>query len=309
MTAIVTLTMNPTIDVSCRAASVAPEKKLRCEDVLYEPGGGGINVAQAIRQLGGEALSLWTCGGATGDLLRQLLDARTDDHKAIPIAGLTRHSLMVHDEHSDQDFRFGMPGPRISAAEAERCLARCAALDPPPAYLVASGSAPPGAGVDFYARLARRLDDATRLIVDTRQQHLRSAVEVGVFLIKPNLRELSEIVEEKLEDDEAIKRAGEELVAAGKVEHVLVSLGAGGAILISAEGATELKAPTVPIRSKVGAGDSMVGGLVLALSRGESMAQAAHFGVVAGAAAVMTPGTQLCRQADVEHLLAGAERP
>jgi len=299
---ILTITMNPALDRTSEIAALRPREKLRCSEPVLEPGGGGINVARAIRKLGGPARALWTRGGATGELLERLLDQCDLDHEAIDIEGLTRHGLMVHDEANDQLYRFGLPGPEITGEEAQACLDRCLALDPPPDYLVASGSLPPGAGEDFYAKLARGLPGSVRLVVDTRQQALERAVEAGVFLIKPNLRELREITGRELPNDHAIEQAARSLITGGGARYVLVSLGAGGALLVGRDSLRRIRAPTVQIQSKVGAGDSTVAGLVYALARGDAIEVAARFAVAAGAAAVMTPGTQLCRGEDVDRL-------
>jgi 6-phosphofructokinase 2 len=167
---------------------------------------------------------------------------------------------------------------------------------------VLSGSLPPGAPDDVYARMIRCAKDGARVVVDTSGGALQRTLDARPFLVKPNLRELSQLAGHPLESDEQIEEAAQGLVREGKVAVVVVSLGAGGAVVVSEEGARTVRAPTVPIRSKVGAGDSTVAGITLALSRGESLVDAARFGVAAGAAAVMTEGTELCRREDTERL-------
>jgi len=299
---IVTLTMNPAIDRSTSVDSVAPERKLRCTKPRRDPGGGGINVSRVIRTLGGASLALWTRGGPTGELMRQLIEAEHIVHQPLPVADLTRENVIVYEQSSGQQYRFGMPGPTLTDDEVEACLQAFDRLDAPPKYVIATGSLPPSAPTDFYARLARRLADETRLLVDTSGKALHAAVEAGVYLIKPNMRELGELAGREIETDEQVVDVARRLIDAGKARVVITSLGAAGAMLVTAERTRRFESPTVPIRSKVGAGDSMVGAIALALERGEPIERATRFGIAAGAAAVMTPGTQLCRRDDTERL-------
>jgi 6-phosphofructokinase 2 len=298
-----TLTMNPAIDKSSAVDQVVAEWKLRCEPPTYEPGGGGLNVSRAMRKLGGNSLALYAAGGFSGQVLSDLLDQEGLNHQAMAIAGLTRENFTILEKSTGQQYRFGMPGPTLGEAEWRRCLEVISELLPQVDYLVASGRLPPGVPANFYgqlAKLAREHD--TRLIVDTSGEALRLAVEEGVFLIKPNLREFAELTGRERVDEQEEERLAQELVSTGQSEAVVVSLGAAGVLAASAEGAERVRAPLVPINSKVGAGDSTVAGIVLALARGQSWREAVRFGVAAGAAAVMTPGTELCRQEDVERL-------
>lgn len=302
MPAIATVTFNPALDKCSAVAQVLPEQKLKCERPSYDPGGGGINVARAVNKLGGEAAAFWMCGGATGILLRDLLDGEGIEHQPIEIQDCTRENLIVYEKSSGQQFRFGMPGPNLTEAEIESCLEMLHSLDPTPEYFVLSGSLPPGADEQLYARIIRNLPPASRVILDTSGPALRWGLESPVYLIKPNLRELGELADKTVENDAQIADAAQSLIAKGKVQVVVTSLGSGGAILITAEGQELIRAPTVKIRSKVGAGDSTVGGLVLSLARGQSIWDAVRFGVAAGSAAVMTEGTELCRRDDAERL-------
>lgn len=302
MATIVTVTMNPAIDVSCSVGHVVAERKLRCSQPQFEPGGGGINVAHAIHELGGKAVALWTCGGPNGLLLRQLLDSYGIAHEPVPIDEMTRQNLTVYEESSGHQYRFGMPGPNVTEAEGQRCLDRLGRLEPSPDYLVLSGSLPPTLNDDFYAQVARHWSSKSRVIVDSSGGALQRALDAGLYLIKPNLPELGQLVGSPVERDAEIQQAARTLIEAGQVEVVVVSLGRGGAVVVTAEFTEHVRSPTVPIKSKVGAGDSMVAGIVFSLAGGRPIRDAVRFGVATGAAAVMTPGTTLCRREDVERL-------
>jgi 6-phosphofructokinase 2 len=302
---IVTLTMNPAIDASTSVERVTPDDKLRCDALRREPGGGGINVARAIGRLGGDALALYAAGGAMGALLETMLEAEPVRHERLDVAGSTRENVTVAESSTGRQYRFVMPGAELTGAECSAILDRIDALDPAPDYVVASGSLPPGVGPEFHAQLARQArDHGTRFVLDTSGAALREGLASGAWLIKPNLRELGQIAGRDVSDDTEQERVARDLVDSGVLEVVVVSLGAAGALLVTAGRCERIRAPTVPIRSKVGAGDSTVAGIVLGMVRGMSVSEAVRYGVAAGAAAVMTPGTELCRRGDTERLFA-----
>lgn len=183
------------------------------------------------------------------------------------------------------------------------CLEMVAKADPRPDYVVGSGALPPGVPADFYARLARMSHElGARVIVDTAGDPLRLALDGRVFMIKPNIRELNMLAGRELKDEAEQERFVADIIDQGKSEIVVVSLGAAGVLLATSEDCTRIPAPVVPIQSKVGAGDSMVGAITHRLALGHSILDSVRYGVAAGAAAVMTPGTQLCNLADTEHL-------
>ncbi len=305
MAKIVTLTMNPALDISADVDRVVPEHKLRCGQPDFAPGGGGINVARAIARLGGAAGAIYTCGGPFGRLLQDLLNAEDLTSQAVAIVGPTRMSFTAGEQSSQQQYRFAMPGPQLQETEWQRCLDMLASLDPAPDYLVASGSLPPGVPIDFYARLSRiTAAKHSRLIVDTSGEALRATLAEGrgVYAVKPNLRELRILAGNELADEQQQEAVARDIIAQGQSEVLILSLGAAGALLVTADGSERLRAPTVPIRSKIGAGDSTVAGFTLGLARGMPLRAAVRFGIAAGAAAVMTPGTELCRREDTERL-------
>jgi len=285
--------------------NVVPERKLRCRNPRYEPGGGGINVSRAIHNLGGSAVAVYTAGGFAGKLLQHLLDREGIPHHAIPVDGWTRDNLVVYEESTGQQFRFGMPGPTLRDDEWKNCLAELSSIASNAEYIIASGALPSDVPEDFYAQVARLGKKLkAKVVVDTSGEPLRLALSEGVFLIKPNLRELTMLAGHELVDESQQERLAGKIVDDGQSEVVVISRGAGGVLAVWKEGHEHVRAPTVPIKSKVGAGDSMVAGIVLSLARGRALPEAVRFGIAAGTAAVMTPGTELCRRDDTERLYA-----
>jgi 6-phosphofructokinase 2 len=300
---IVTITINPSLDKFTKISQVVPNDKLRCNAPEYQAGGGGINVSRAIHHLGGESLAIFPCGGQAGEIIKDKLRKKNIDFNAIPIKNATRENLTVFETSAKQAYRFIMPGPTLSENDWQKTLDIIQALSPVPDYLIASGSTPQGVPDDFYQRIAviaKAL--GCRLVVDTSGEPLRLAAESGVYLLKPNMRELGYLVGHPIESEEDEIESARHLVDAGEAEVVVVSLGAGGALLVTEKNIEQLRSPTVPIRSKLGAGDSMVAGIVFGLSQGKNIRKAVQYGIAAGAATVMTAGTKLCNKNNTNML-------
>ena len=301
MSSLVTFTLNPAIDESTSIAVVSADRKLRCREALSHPGGGGINVARAIRRLGGEATAVFPAGGATGDLLEALLAGEGVPRERIPIAGSTRQNWNVFEESTGREYRFCMPGPVLRPEEWRRCFDRLREWARGASFVVGSGSLPPGASPDAYARAAEAAEEAgARFVLDASGDALRAALERGLFLVKPSLFEFRELT--ATGPEVPLEQAGRSLVSSGKCEVLVVSLGAGGAFWMDRSGWEMVPSPSVSAVSSIGAGDCLVGGIVLALLRGSSVADAVRLGVAAGSAAVLNPGTELCHREDAERL-------
>jgi 6-phosphofructokinase 2 len=304
MPRIITLTMNPAVDKSCSVHSVVAERKLRCTPPQLEPGGGGVNVARAVRRLGGDAEAICAAGGPPGDLLAQLLEGEGVPRRMVRVEGWTRQNLMVRENTTGRQFRFGMPGPSMHTDEWQSCLRALEDVSEGD-YVVASGSLPSGVPDDFYGRVARQMKERrARVFVDTRGEPLRRAAQAGVFLLKPNMREFQELAETELTEEDQQEAAAARMIEDGWCEVVVLSLGGAGALLVSRDLSERIRSPSVPIRSTIGAGDSMVGGIALGLTRGLPVESAVCFGIAAGAAAVMTPGSELCERESAERLYA-----
>jgi 6-phosphofructokinase 2 len=298
---ILTIALNPAVDISSETETVRPTRKIRTSKTRHDPGGGGINVARVITTLGGEAEALFLAGGEIGSLLDTLLEKEGIDRYLVPITSQTRISFMVRELGTGLEYRFIPEGPAVRDDELHRCLDLVASHQG--RYVVASGSLPTCAPSDAYARMAViAAARGAKFILDTSGVGLRTTLEQScVFLVKPSLDELEQLVGQRL-DEKGVRQAACDIVARGRAELVAVTMGADGALLASADGVLRLPAIHVRVRSAVGAGDSFLGAMTWALLEGKTPEEAFRLGVVAGAAAVMTPGTQLCRREDVLHL-------
>lgn len=299
---IITITLNPAIDKNYTVDRLTPEHKLRCANPLIDPGGGGINVSKALKALDSDSLAIFFAGGMNGDLLQQLLKKENVNIQPIKIEGETRESVVIVDKSTSREYRIVVDGPDIDPAKLDEIIDQIKKLKPK--YVVASGSIPKGLPEDVFATLARSIKElGSRFVLDTSGKPLQHAVEAGVFLLKPNLKELSNLVGVESLELEDVDDAALEIINKGHAEVVVVSLAAAGAMLVTKDGYQHVAAPTVQRKSTVGAGDSMVAGMVWALTQGKSYIDMARMGVACGTAATMSPGTQLFQRSDAERLL------
>jgi 6-phosphofructokinase 2 len=304
MTKIATLTLNPAVDISVEVERIEPIHKLRCISAKREAGGGGINVARVVSRLDGDVVAIYAAGGAIGELLRTLVAQESVPSLTVPIAEESRENFAAFEKESGQQYRFVVPGPRLSEPEWRACLDALATLDARPEFIVASGSLPPGVPDAVYEEVAKvaKAKDA-KFILDSSGAALKAALAEGAYLIKPNLRELRTLVGEHLEGKAAWVEACRKLVNANQAQVVALTLGDQGALLVTSEQAWFAKAVPVKPVSAIGAGDSFLGALVWALSSGRCLEDALRYGVAAGSSALLTPGTSLCRREDVERLV------
>ena len=304
MAEIVTLTINPSIDVATSVERVAPFHKLRCGAERRDPGGGGINVARVMKRLGADVVAMYPTGGAIGQLLRRLVDQEGVPGLTIPTSGETREDFTVVDQTTGKPYRFVLPGPLLSESEWRACLDAFTSLDQRVRFVVASGSLPPGVPQDFYSRIAKIAKQAgKKAIIHTSGPPLKAALQAGVYLIKPSLREFKLLMGESLESQADRIKACRSLIDSGQVEIVTLTLGEQGALLVTRDQVLRARALPIKLVSVVGAGDSFLGAMVWSLACGHAIETAFRYGVAAGSAALLMPGTELCRQEDVERLV------
>ena len=309
MSSIVTITFSPAIDKSTSISSLVPEKKLYCANPTTEPGGGGINVARAIIKLGSTAEAVFLAGGYNGDLLTKLLDNENVPYHAIRIKNDTRENLAIVDKSTNLQYRFLMPGPEVYQDEWQKCLQVIEMLNGVE-YIVASGSLPPGVPEDIFATIAAIAKKKhARCIVDAIGKPLKLALEEEVYLIKPNLAELSSLYGKSELKGAEVVDAAKNIICKGQCNAIVVSMGVAGALLVTKDIVQQITAPPVKIKSTVGAGDSMVAGIVYSLYQGKDIIEAVQYGVACGTASALNEGTGLCNHQDVENLFELIRRP
>jgi 6-phosphofructokinase 2 len=302
MPRIVTLTPNPAIDLSTAVERVVPRSKLRCAQPRRDPGGGGVNVARVVKRLGGDVEAILPVGGFTGELLRRLLEKEDISSCLIKAEADTREDFSVTESSTASQYRFVLPGEPLRESEWRECLAALAARKPD--FVVGSGSLPPGVPDDFYARAAATARNlGAKFFLDTSGAPLAAALEHGVDMFKPNLREMRELAGRALSSEADWIAAAREHIESGKVETVALSLGHLGAMLITRDRALRALPPPIKPISTVGAGDSFFGAIVYSLAKGDPLTDAFRLGVAAGSAALIQEGTGLCSRVDAYRLM------
>ncbi|MEC3861944.1 1-phosphofructokinase family hexose kinase [Mesobacterium sp. TK19101] len=307
MPRILTVTLNPAIDISTSAETVRPEDKLRCAPPVLDAGGGGTNVARAIAHLGGQAQAFVAVAGFHGAQFVELLRNDGVDPVIFETHGETRQSLAVIDRATGQQYRFVMPGPDWTQDTADAALDAIDAATPHGGVVVLSGSQPPGVPEDFPPRLAGRVEarNAT-LVLDTSGPAMQALMQSGALtrhVLRLDQAESEELAGKPLRTMDELASFARHLVTRNVAGTVILALGAEGSVLANSAGCWHAVTPPVPVRSKVGAGDSFVGAFTLALSQGLPPEQALRHGVAAASAAVMSDATDLCVKADVDRLL------
>ena len=304
MASIYTLTLSPSLDSATMTPQIYPEGKLRCSAPVFEPGGGGINVARAITHLGGKATAIFPAGGATGEHLVALLADEQVAVDTVDARDWTRQNLHVHVESSGEQYRFVMPGAKLSDDEFRQLEEKVLTIESG-SLLVISGSLPPGVKTEKLTALVQAvLQRGIRCIVDSSGDALKAALEPGQLeLVKPNQKELSALVNRELNQPDDVRTAAEELVRTGKAHRGVVSLGPQGALAVDKTGCVQVVPPPMKSQSTVGAGDSMVGAMGLKLAQGASLLEMARYGVAAGSAATINQGTRLCSLADTQKIV------
>jgi 6-phosphofructokinase 2 len=302
MEKVLTITLNPAIDKSTTIPALLPAKKLRCTVPKFEPGGGGINVSRVLKKFGYPSTAMFLAGGFTGNFFEKLVEQEGIDTIVVPFSGYTRENFIVHDLSTDLQYRFGMQGPSIQESEWRECLKKLKETEGF-TYFVISGSNPAGVSLDFYSEAAEIIKEKKgKLIIDTSGDALKHALTTGVFLAKPNVGELSSLTGIKELDARSAIDAARKIISTGHCEMLVVSMGPAGAALVTANEYFHEPAPAIKVKSTVGAGDSMVAGIIMALQQKQPLRDVLRYGVAAGTAATINPGTELCSKEEVEKI-------
>jgi len=304
--AILTLTLNPALDITTHIDKVVAQRKLRCGLPRYDAGGGGINVSRAIKHLGGESLALVALGGASGTLYRGVLDASGIDYVACELSGETRSSLTVMEDTSGLQYRFLLPGPEQHRSDIDRLVAAVEEqLTRGFRYIILSGSITPGMPVRFYTDICASAErQGVRTIVDTSGEALRAALAARPYILRIDHIEAAELIDGSDMERLSVPETARAVVRQGLAEIAIITVDDEGAVVATAEECLQIRPPKVPVVSAVGAGDSFVGALAMGLERGWPLREACRYGVAAAASAVTTEATELCSRESTERFFA-----
>ncbi len=301
--AIVTLTVNPALDKSTSVEQLVHTQKMYSDTPLFSPGGGGINVSRVLKRLGTEALTIMQASGPNGMHLKELLKQEGVDISCFETKGWTRENFVVNEQSSELQYRFSMPGPTITREEEKTIISLVEKHTAKNDFLVLSGSLPPSLPADFYKKICHWAKvNGVKVVLDTKGQALKQALSEGVYLVKPNLGELAQLNNKEWITRKEAEEMARQMIEQKQANIVVVSLGEAGAFLLSHEGLVSIASPKVEVKSAVGAGDSMVAGVVYALEKKMSQKEALKYGVACGTATVLSEGTNLCAAKDVHDI-------
>lgn len=301
-TMIFTLTLNPSIDQHITVRKLIPNDKITPENIRLEPGGKGFNVARVIKELGSETMAFGFSGGHAGNLLKDLLNREKIGHHLCRIDAETRTNIIIKDRAKRTQARINPPGSRIHREDIKRLLDLVENAAPRPAFWVLSGSIPPGVPDDIYKRLIKIFQArGEHCVLDTDEGPLKQGLQAKPFMIKPNAFELERLIGRPCRSKKEILAAGGRLTRSAQV--VAITLGKKGAFVITKNDAWHCLAPSVQVKSDVGAGDSFLGGFLTAFSRGEDLISCSRWAIAAATASVMKEGTARCERRDVKRLL------
>lgn len=278
-----------------------PDSKLRASALVNEPGGGGINISKALKKLSVASVALFPAGGHNGNMLCSLLKEEGILFHAVDTKNETRENWIVTETSTNDQFRVTFPGPPILEETVKTLIDQIRAFAP--TYVIASGSLPPGLPDYFYGLIVKNATAVgAKCIVDTSGPALQALKNKNAYLIKPNIGELSKMLNiEQLAINE-VDDAAQQAIIDGYAELIAVSMGPVGAWLVSRDKKYYCPAPPVEKRTTVGAGDSMVAGMVYMLQKHSSLRDTIRFGVACGSAATMNEGTQLFELEDALKL-------
>ncbi len=300
---IITLTINPALDKSAKVDGLVPTQKLKCHSIVYQPGGGGINVSRMLNRLDEKTQCMFTSGGDTGKNLHELLLKEGINPESIAVKSWTRENLSVVDTQTNLQYRFGMPSnglQNVELAEIKSTLDKRLKNND---ILVLSGSLPEKVATDFYATLIKQVSPKhIKIVIDTSGPALTEALKEPVFLVKPNQRELAQLAGKEFLSSTEQEAFALDMVKSGKAQYVVVSLGARGAFMASKEGVVYQSTPSVSVKSTIGAGDSMVAGLIYGIKNNFSVKDILKWGVACGVATTMNEGTNLASKSHVDSV-------
>jgi 6-phosphofructokinase 2 len=300
---IATVTLNPSLDRTVTVQELVLDEANRWTDLRRDPGGKGINVSRVIHELGGKTVAYGFIGGIDGTTLKELLKQQGVPFDFTPIRGEIRSNFIIADEAECSQTRIDAPGPQIMRHELQKLVQKVKHISPKPDYLVFAGSVPPSVPNDIYRQLIEAAkNNGIKTVLDSDGKWLKEGIKAIPNIIKPNVHEAEELLQMPLRSETAIVEALKRLIDLG-IELAVISRGKLGLIVANGYKIIKVQPPEVEVRSKVGAGDSTIAGLVFKLSQGLDMEEACRWAVAAGTAATLTPGTQLCRREDVESIL------
>lgn len=300
---IYTVTLNPAVDRELLVEEIVFDAVLRASEWRVDCGGKGFNVARMLQSLGTPSVALGFAAGKTGELLNEELHSLGIETEFTWVEGETRTNVSIVTADHSHYVKVNEPGPTISGEDLVKLMQKIRELARPDDGWVLAGSLPPGVPPSIYADMITTLQSAgARVFLDTSDEALRLACQTNPFLIKPNAEEAQALTGLPINTPTEIAAAGKAIQAMG-AGNVIISLGKQGALLVNGQRAWLAASPEIVERNPIGAGDSMVAGLVWGLSQGHDLPEALCRGIACGAATASQNGTSVGSLSQVSKLL------
>ncbi len=301
---IITLTVNPALDKSAKVDGLVAEQKLKCHSIEFQPGGGGINISRILTRLNIESDCVFTSGGDNGNYIQKLLVNDNVSFTPVPVYEWTRENLSVVDTKTNLQYRFGMPGKPISKSEIELITSTIRNKVEENDILALSGSLAGNMPADYYTQIIKSVENKkVKVILDTSGPALSQALKQSLYLIKPNQKELASLAGSDFLSNKEQEAFAMQLINSKMVTYVVVSLGSRGAFIASKQGVEYQTTPSIPVKSTIGAGDSMVAGLIYGIKQNYSPVNMLKYGVACGVATTMSEGTNLGSAKKIKSVL------
>jgi len=307
---IATVTLNPSLDHNIEVEELKIDDVTRMLNSKLDPGGKGINVSRIINTLGGPTVAYGFIAGKEGGQLSLFLAEEGILNSFIAVEGRTRINVIITERKTGKQTRINAEGPRVEIEDLERLKERITRLGGgicSVSFMVFAGSLPPGLPKTTYRDLIEEIKElGIKVVLDTDGEPLKQGVKAKPFMIKPNTYELQRLVDRKIKTESDVLDAAERLLSDG-IELVAVTRGGKSAFLVTKDFIYRCQPPKIKVISAVGSGDAFIGAFLLALYRGHGYPEAFKWGIAAGAATALVPGTGLMRKEDFEELLKEVE--
>lgn len=306
---VLTVTLNPSVDRAVFVQQLKVGDTNRVVRSETDAGGKGVNLSRVLRELGGETVATGFLGGGPGAYICKVLDDQDVPHCFVQVHGDTRTNFSVEDADQNPPTTFNEKGPEILSSDIDPLFARVKEYLPKLTWLAMGGSLPPGAPTDVFRRLTELAHEAgVKALVDADGDAMKLAMAARPDFIKPNEKEASRLLGRELSGRNDALDAAMELYQhlGGGNKIAIISRGAGGAVMACEDGEFDGITPTVEMRSTIGCGDSMLGGMLWAMGTGKGLEESFRWGLASGAATASTDGTEIARRQVVESLLPSA---
>jgi len=304
MSRLFTLTLNPAVDRELTVPAIEYNTVLRAAQWQVDCGGKGFNVSRMLKSLGADNTALGFAGGKSGEVLREGLEALGIDTDFVWVADETRTNVSIVTEAHNRYIKVNEPGPTISSAELKILIQKVRQFSAPGDWWVLAGSLPPGVPASIYAELITVIQQAgAHAILDSSGEALRLGCKAKPFMVKPNDVEAQALTNLAVSSQTDIINVAKAIQSIGPI-HVVISLGKKGLLGVTPDQVWLIKSPQVDERNPIGAGDSLVGGVVWGLKQAYSVDEALCWGVACGAAAASLSGTGVASFKRVKSLYA-----